>query len=189
MSDTTDNKGNVTGATRQNPALHGDLQDSPKDAEKLKPEVTTIELPDLDDIPGQEHVHVAPLGELADTTISSDDEEADDVFSQANDGKDEPEIMMGTEADVRPDEKTALRRANEDMPTTDDTNLRRATLDNTDLDNEPLNEKSGHVSGDDLDTSGVDGDDAMENIGEEDEENNIYSLGSDSNDNVTEGTP
>jgi len=52
-----------------------DIQDSKSDEERLKPEVTTIELPDVKDIPGQEHVHPPSLGELADTTISSDDEE------------------------------------------------------------------------------------------------------------------
>jgi hypothetical protein len=188
MSDTTKSDNNQD-ATRQNTALKGDLTDSPKDAEKLKPDATTIALPDVDDIPGQEHIHVAPLGEMADTTISSDDEEGLDVFDDANDGKDEPEIMMGTESDVQPGEQVALQRADEDMPTTDDTNLRRAELDTTDLDNEPLNEAAANVTGEDLDTSGVDGDDPMERIGEEDEENNNYSLGSDSNDNVTEGTP
>lgn len=52
-----------------------DLTDSPSDIERLKPEATTIDLPDVSDIPGQEHVHVPPIGDLADTTISSDDEE------------------------------------------------------------------------------------------------------------------
>jgi hypothetical protein len=56
-----------------------DLTDSASDQERLKPEMTTINLPDVDDIPGQEHVHVPPLGELADTTISSADEE--DILS------------------------------------------------------------------------------------------------------------
>lgn len=56
-----------------------DLTDSPSDRERLKPEITTINLPDVDDIPGQENIHVPPLGELADTTISSDDEE--DILS------------------------------------------------------------------------------------------------------------
>lgn len=56
-----------------------DIQDSPSDVERLKPEITTIDLPDVSDIPGQENVHVPPLGELADTTISSDDEE--DILS------------------------------------------------------------------------------------------------------------
>ena len=52
-----------------------DLTDSPSDQERLKPEVTTINLPDVEDIPGQENIHVPPLGELADTTVASDDEE------------------------------------------------------------------------------------------------------------------
>ena len=52
-----------------------DIQDSPSDQERLRPEITTIDLPDVEDIPGQENIHVPPLGELADVTISSDDEE------------------------------------------------------------------------------------------------------------------
>ena len=56
-----------------------DLTDSPSDQERLKPEITTIDLPDVSDIPGQENIHVPPLGELADVTISSDDEE--DILS------------------------------------------------------------------------------------------------------------
>ncbi|RYE00619.1 MAG: hypothetical protein EOP50_03450 [Sphingobacteriales bacterium] len=52
-----------------------DVHDSPRDAEKLRPDEATIELPDVQDIPGQEFVHAPPLGELGDTTISSDDEE------------------------------------------------------------------------------------------------------------------
>jgi hypothetical protein len=84
-----------------------------------------------------------------------------------------------------------LKRADEDMPDEDDPLLRTAELDNTDNEGELLNEGSlaTDVGGGDLDTSGVDSDDKMEAIGEEDEENNDYSLGSDSNDNVTEGTP
>jgi hypothetical protein len=69
--------------------------------------------------------------------------------------------------------------------------LRSAELDNTDNEGDVLNEGSlaTDVGGGDLDMSGVDADDKMEAIGGEDEENNDYSLGSDSNDNVTEGTP
>ena len=63
-------------ATEKNrPAEDDDLTDSPSDIERLQPEFTTIDLPDVSDIPGQENIHVPPLGELADTTISSDDEE------------------------------------------------------------------------------------------------------------------
>lgn len=62
-------------ATPTNPRRSDDLTDSASDQERLQPEFTTIDLPDVSDIPGQENIHVPPLGELADTTISSDDEE------------------------------------------------------------------------------------------------------------------
>lgn len=52
-----------------------DLKDSARDEERLKPETVILDLPDVEDIPGQEHVKAPPLGMLADTTISSDDEE------------------------------------------------------------------------------------------------------------------
>lgn len=57
-----------------------DLPDSPEDREKLKPEETIINLPDVSDIPGQENVTVPHLGAFADTTASSDDEEGTRVF-------------------------------------------------------------------------------------------------------------
>jgi len=60
---------------KKRPAEEDDLTDSPSDIERLQPEYTTIDLPDVGDIPGQENIHVPPLGELADVTISSDDEE------------------------------------------------------------------------------------------------------------------
>ena len=61
----------------------------------------------------------------------------------------------------------------------DDERLRKTELDETDDDGDELNEGSmaTDVSGADLDTSGTDEDDANESIGEEDEENNTYSLG------------
>jgi hypothetical protein len=60
---------------KKRPVEEDDLTDSPSDIERLQPEYTTIDLPDVSDIPGQENIHVPPLGELADVTISSDDEE------------------------------------------------------------------------------------------------------------------
>jgi hypothetical protein len=48
------------------------------------------------DIPGQEHVHVAPLGEIADTTISSDDEEGVRVFK---DDEEEESAAEGEESE------------------------------------------------------------------------------------------
>jgi len=37
----------------------GDLKDSKRDEQKMKAEETTLDLPDVKDIPGQEHVRAA----------------------------------------------------------------------------------------------------------------------------------
>lgn len=176
--------------TRQNALLGQDIHDSPEDEEKMKSETVVIDLPDVSDIPGQENIVVPKIGEMADTTISSDDEEGLGLFGD-DEGDEDTDLVMGNEADVTSTERSMLKRADEDMPDEDDPLLRRAELDKTDNEGDKLNEGSlaTDVSGGDLDTSGVDSDDKMEAIGEEDEENNDYSLGSDSNDNVTEGTP
>ena len=52
-----------------------DLKDSLKDKNEMKPEITTIDLPDVKDIPGQENIVPAPFGDLRDVTISSADED------------------------------------------------------------------------------------------------------------------
>ena len=57
-----------------------DIHDSQRDIDRLRPEEATLDLPDVKDIPGQEHIHVPPAGELGDTTISSDDEEGRDIL-------------------------------------------------------------------------------------------------------------
>ena len=61
---------------------------------------------------------------------------------------------------------------------TDDEQLKTGDLDNTDEDGELLNESSfgKDNTGRDLDVPGSEDDDDMEDIGEEDEENNPYSL-------------
>lgn len=176
--------------TRQNKFLDEDLRDSPQDEEKMKSETFVIDLPDVSDIPGQENIVVPNIGEMQDTTISSDDEEGLGLFGD-DEGDEDTDLIMGNDADVSATERTLLRRADEDMPVEDDPLLRQAELDKTDAQGDLLNEGSlsTSVSGADLDIAGVDADDLMEAIGEEDEENNAYSLGSDSNDNVTEGTP
>ncbi|HXB94117.1 MAG TPA: hypothetical protein VNU70_03125 [Puia sp.] len=115
----------------------------------------TIDMPDVSDIPGQEHVRPPRLGELADTTASSADEEdelEDDEYGDEG-LEDSGEREDGTEDDV----------------------LSEAALDDVDDDGDPLNEGED-VSGDDLDIPGADEDDSDEAIGEEDEENNDYSL-------------
>jgi hypothetical protein len=149
-----------------------DLHDSVKDYEAMQePDETFIDLPDVKDIPGQEHVRPMPSGEMADTTISSSGEEGDYLFAS----EDNDELENLGEADVTPEEKELLRRSSESMASEEDEDVRRAALDNTDDDGTPLNEKT-NLSGDELDVPGSEDDDENEEIGEEDEENNSYSL-------------
>src|SRR4051812_49407156 len=187
QSPASNKEGNMT---RRSLREGEDIHDSPQDEEKMKSETFVIDLPDVSDIPGQENIVVPNLGEMQDTTVSSDDEEGLGLFDD-DEGDEDTDLVMGNEADVSTTERTLLRRADEDMPVEDDPLLRQAELDKTDDQGDLLNEGSlaTSVSGADLDISGADSDDPMEEIGEEDEENNTYSLGSDSNDNVTEGTP
>lgn len=146
-----------------------DLQDSQHDKERLKPDEATLNLPDVKDIPGQEHVRPLPPGEMADTTISSADEEANDLLDTDED------IITDKRTNVSPVEKDLLQRTNESMATLDDEQLNHAALDDTDEDGESLNEET-NVSGSDLDVPGSEEDDNDEEIGEEDEENNPYSI-------------
>lgn len=165
-----------------------DLPDSPKDTENLEQEETTVNIPDVKDIPGQEFVNAPPMGELADTTVASADEEGSDIFG------DEQEFERGGAGTVSRDERNALDRTDY-MPTTDEDNLQRASLDSTDFQGDALNERGfGETRGDtvapdDLDTNTADNETGEPLPGEEDEENDTYSLGSADNDNVTEGTP
>ena len=161
-----------------------DLQDSPQDKSKMQPEMIILDLPDVEDIPGQENIVPAPFGELADVTIASDDEEGDGLFDDDIEG----EIEEDPDYNVSASEKEGLEEAANDMPTEDDINLRKAALDNTDEDGTPLNEGSfkNNVTGTDLDVPGADEDDEDEVIGEEDEENNDYSLGGDNHDDISE---
>jgi hypothetical protein len=150
-----------------------DQIDSPHDREELEKETVDVSIPNVNEIPGQEDFVPAPLGELADTTISSADEEGDDIYEENID----EEILESEDSNVSQTEKDDLRKSANDMPG-DDQNLRRAALDNTDDDGTPLNEESfkTNVTGTDLDVPGAQQDDANEKIGEEDEQNNEYSI-------------
>ena len=158
-----------------------DLKDSERDLERLKPDETTIDLPEVKDIPGQEHIHVLPLGELADTTISSDDEEGVGLLDVLNEEEIDEDLRTIESSDSATNDRTLFTEVEASNPSTDQTNLKRASLDSTDFDGEQLNEKSFQhdLTGSDLDVPGEEADDENENIGEEDEENNSYSLGSD----------
>ena len=164
-----------------------DLPDSKEDNEKLQPEESFIELPDVKDIPGQEFVNTPPLGALGDTTISSADEEGTSVFDE----EDVQDLRLtGDEADVSRTERNTLEQIDY-LPTTDANNLHGARMDNVDFQNEDLNERSfgEERSGADLDVPGSTGESEGDALGEEDEENQFYSLGNADNDNVTEDRP
>jgi len=144
-----------------------DLPETADDKKHLQPDEGTLDLPDAKEIPGQEHIRPILGGELADNTISSSDEEGENVF-------DEEKIITQKDNNVSKEEKEALRRSSESMATKDDEKLRQSTVDNKDEEGELLNERTG-LSGRDLDVPGSEQDDANEEIGEEDEENNPYS--------------
>ncbi len=158
-------------------SIPGDLPDSPEDQEKLRAEETIIDLPDVKDIPGQEFVNVPAIGEMADTTISSADEEGEGVF-----GPDDRITAAPGSADfdVRPDEREALGDTTY-MPTRDEDRLRQARMDNVDFQGEPLNEGSfgeGQLlSGADLDTNTSQDETLTDAMGQGDEENKDFSLG------------
>src|SRR5437773_10222874 len=82
-----------------------DLQDSADDAAHLQNEETTIDIPDVKDIPGQEFIHLPNMNEFADTTASSDDEEGKDVWT--NEGA-EDDVITDQSSNVSPLEKEML---------------------------------------------------------------------------------
>ena len=151
-----------------------DLPLSEDDKKHLQPDEAILDLPDVKDIPGQEHVRPLPPGEMADTTISSADEEADNLFE-------EEEATQQYDTNVTPGEKELLKRSSESMATRDDIQLQQAKLDQTDDEGTALNENTDQ-SGKELDVPGSEDDDANEEIGEEDEENNPFSLNDDKED-------
>jgi hypothetical protein len=159
-----------------------DLPDSPGDKKEMQePEMTFIDLPDVKDIPGQENIIPAPMGELADETISSADEEGETIFENDID----EEIKNDPNSNVSGEERDDLAETATNLPTEDEINLREATLDHTDDEGTPLNENDD-LSGHDLDVPGAEDDDRDEAVGEEDEENNEYSLGGDNHDDIPE---
>jgi len=146
-----------------------DLPESRRDKELLKPDEGTLDLPEVKDITGQEHVRPLPAGEMADITISSADEEASELLDTDED------ILIDKDLNVTNTERDLLQRSSESMATLDDEQLHAAALDSTDEEGEKLNESSD-MSGNDLDVPGSEDDNADEEIGEEDEENNSYSI-------------
>jgi hypothetical protein len=83
-----------------------DLPESKKDKAKLKPEVTTIDMPEVKDIPGQENITVPDIREMQDTTISSADEEGEELLSALNSGDETPDV----DSSITNDERTQPRK-------------------------------------------------------------------------------
>jgi hypothetical protein len=160
-----------------------DITDPERDRDRLKTDNTSIELPDVKDIPGQEFVHAPPMGAFADTTASSADEEGESVFE--DDEEDETDIVLGTEADITAEDKIILETAEDYMPTQDEEKLQQATMDHTDVQGEELNEQSfgENRTGSDLDIPNNTDETRTTSMGQGDEENKYYSLGGDENDN------
>lgn len=150
--------------------LTADLQDDEKDKQKMKAEETILDLPEVKDIPGQEHIRPPEMKEFMDVTISSDDEEGKNIPGFDDDD------MIDSGTSISEEEKQLLKKSASNRDRSDDYQAENRRLDNTDNDGEPLNEKT-ESSGKDLDVPGSEEDDLNENIGAEDEENNSYSLG------------
>ena len=178
----------TTNRTEQRSSVPNDLPDTPEDRQKLEGEETTIDLPDVKDIPGQEFVHAPPLGMLGDTTISSADEEGEGLFDDA--GLRDEDADLADDSNVSRTERQMLANP-EYKEQGDDDRLQRAALDNTDFQGERLNEGSfgERQTGSDLDIPEETDDTTTEALGQGDEENKYYSMGSDDNDNMNEGTP
>ena len=104
-----------------------DLPDRPEDIEKMKPETVIMDLPEVKDIPGQEFIHVPPLGQLADTTISSDDEEGVGILDYEGDDED---LISNTSVKVTNQEHELPTDTG--TPIKDGGELKQATVDNED---------------------------------------------------------
>ncbi|WP_126243425.1 hypothetical protein [Chitinophaga rhizosphaerae] len=124
-------------------------------------EETSMELPEVKYIPGQEHIHVLPTGDSADTATSPADEEEetdDDLDLDGDDNVTDQERRLLDDA------------ASSDPDYEDERHLHEALPDDTDDDGDPLNEDDA------LDVPGSEDDDEAEDIGSEDEENNGFSI-------------
>ena len=139
--------------------LHEDITDSPEDQKKLKPDQANFNLPEIKDIPGAARSGKSASTLPGDTTISSADEEGDDLLGE-DELEGDNEIL--DDENVSPLEKKLLRDSfdpsyDEDLP------VDSLSLDEKDNEGELLEEK-----GQAKDLFGKDLDDEL--VEEEDEE-------------------
>jgi hypothetical protein len=112
--------------------------------------------------------------QLKENSIRPSDEFVNTPFEEAVEEKDDDiGIVPGTEADVTEEDLILLGERDQDMDMGEDEEIKRvgSLLDQ---------------AGDEMDMPGTELDDANESIGEEDEENNYYSLGGDRHENLEE---
>jgi hypothetical protein len=128
------------------------------------------------------------LGELADSTASSADEEGDDIL-EPGDGDDD--LRLDSRSNVSKQERDMLGSIDRRRDDSEDATLRTGLLDSTDEDGTPLNEKSfGNERNDDLSADDLDvPEENDEMTGEEDEENEDYSLSDNNDDDDREINP
>ena len=133
--------------------LHSDITDSPEDQEKLKGDQGVLNLPEIKDIPGAgrsgKNASLLP----GDSTISSADEEGDELLEDNDNLED---------GDVTPLEKKLLSESFDPSYDTD-LPIQSLSLDEKDNEGETLEE-----AGQDKDLFGQDLDDEL--VKEEDEE-------------------
>src|SRR5258706_10072176 len=91
---------------------NADLPESNDDIKHLQPDEATLDLPDVKDIPGQEHIRPIIAGEISDTTISSADEEGEGILDT-----DEDDLLQGSAFNVTKTEKQLLKQSSESMET------------------------------------------------------------------------
>lgn len=123
-----------------------ELHDSEDDKKHLQPEETRLDLPDVEDIPGQENVKAPRRNELADTTASSADEEGDELFDNRVDSDPGSNVSFT--------ERNLLRKSARQTPGDEsEEDVRESALDRTDEDGDPLNEGNLLIDrfGEDLD--------------------------------------
>ena len=108
---------------------------------------------------------------------------SDDIYARAKEEQDmDPEDISKTKMDNEGSQRSDIEELDfDDMITGRSKRQRKSASE--------LNEKDfdGHMSGRDLDVPGSELDDALEDNGDEDEENNSYSIGGDRHEDLEEG--
>lgn len=128
-------------------------------------------MPEVTDIPGQEHIKPPRLKEMMDTTISSADEEGEGILDDLN--KEADDAIVDNNSNVSKLEKKILSLSDRQV-NAESEDLDKLALDKID-DHEDVEQGDPSDMGEDLDVPGSELDDEDEDIGEEDEENNSYS--------------